>query len=175
MTHQFQTAGMVGRAIAFLIDLAIIGGISVAFLFFSMGKTPKNMESSGDDAPPSLMDKYQFFAYFEPIVLDPNRDIYIKRFVKNFPMQAAVGFLFIPWLFWGLMEGVSGGSIGKLVTGIRVRRKDGGKANIATCTVRFVAKIVSTLIIFIGYIIAFFDRKKQTLHDKVANTLVLKK
>lgn len=175
MTHQFQTAGMVGRTIAFLIDLVIIGGISIAFLFFSMGKTSKNMEASGDDAPPSLMDKYQFFAYFESIALDPHRDIYIKRFIKNFPMQGIVGFLFIPWLFWGLMEGISGGSVGKQVTGIRVRRKDGGKANVGICTIRFIAKIVSTLIIFIGYIIAFFDRKKQTLHDKVANTLVLKK
>ncbi|MFN3940312.1 MAG: RDD family protein, partial [Chitinophagales bacterium] len=157
------------------IDLVVIGAISIAFLFITMGKTPKNMESSGDDAPPSLMDKYQFFAYFEPIALDPHRDIYINRFIKNFPLQAAVGFIFIPWFFWGLLEGIMGGSIGKLLTGIRVRRKDGGKANVITCTVRFIAKIVSTLLLFIGYLIAFFDRKKQALHDKVANTLVLRK
>lgn len=175
MTHQFQTANIFRRGIAFIIDAIIIGGVSAGFLFLTMGKTPSTLKASGDEGRPSLMDDYQFFAYFEPIALDPHRDVYFKRFTKNYPAESAIGLLFIPWLFLGLMEGITGGSIGKLVTGIRVKRKDGGKANLLTTTIRFVAKIFSTLIFFIGYIIALFDRKRQTLHDKVANTLVLKK
>ncbi len=149
MTHQVQNANLIVRTIAYVIDMIIIGAIAAGFLFVTMGKTPKSIESSGDDAPPSLMDKYQFFAYFEPIAMDPQRDIYIRKFIRNYPMQAAVGFLFIPWFFLGLMEGIFGGSFGKLITGIRVRRKDGGKANLLTTSVRFIAKIVSTLIFFI--------------------------
>jgi uncharacterized RDD family membrane protein YckC len=175
MKHNTPTASIPVRFLAFVIDFLLMGTLIVAFLFISMGKSSPSLSSSGDDEPPTLMDKYQFFAYFEPIALDPHRDIYIRRFSKNFPVQGAIGFLVIPWLWFALMESVAGGSPGKLATGIRVRRKDYGKAGLGVTTVRFFAKILSTLIFFLGYIIAFFDRKRQSLHDKIANTLVVKK
>jgi uncharacterized RDD family membrane protein YckC len=34
--------------------------------------------------------------------------------------------------------------------------------------------IVSGAVIFIGYLWAFWDKNKQTWHDKVANTYVVK-
>ena len=175
MTHSTKTAPIPTRFISFVIDIVLMGALIVAFLFISMGKTPAKLSESGDDAPPSLMDKYQFFAYFEPIAFDPNRDIYIKRFVRNYPAQGAVAFILIPWIWFALMESRAGGSIGKLATGIRVRRKDYGKVNLEDTTIRLVGKLISTLIFFIGYLIALFDKKRQSLHDKIANTLVVKK
>lgn len=175
MTHNMKTASMPTRTLAFLIDALLMGAIVVGFLFVSMGKTPAKMKASGDDAPPSLMDKYQFFAYFEPIALDPNRDIYIRRFAKNYPMEGAVAFILIPWIWFALMESMFGGSVGKLATGIRIKRKDYGKAGIGITTLRLIGKYISTIILFLGYILAFFDRKSQALHDKVANTLVVRK
>lgn len=175
MTQPIQNANLFIRTIAFVIDFILIGILATLFLIISMGKTPQDLRVSEEGAPVSLMDQYQFFAYSVPIVLEPQRSIYIQGFLKNYPMQILIGIVIIPWFLLGFMEGVFGGSIGKLLTGIRVRRKDGGKASLAQTTIRFFAKIVSTLILFIGFIIAFFDRKKQALHDKVANTLVLKK
>ncbi|HAE14716.1 MAG TPA: hypothetical protein DCG24_10810, partial [Bacteroidetes bacterium] len=112
---------------------------------------------------------------FEPIAMDPNRDIYIKRFIQNYPAQGGVAFILIPWLWFALMESMFGGSIGKLATGIRVRRKDYGKAGLGVTTVRLIGKAISTLIVGLGYLLAFFDKKNQALHDKIANTLVVKK
>jgi uncharacterized RDD family membrane protein YckC len=90
-------------------------------------------------------------------------------------MEGAVAFILIPWLWFALMESMFGGSVGKLATGIRVKRKDYGKAGIGITTLRLIGKYISTIIVFLGYILAFFDRKSQALHDKVANTLVVKK
>jgi uncharacterized RDD family membrane protein YckC len=41
--------------------------------------------------------------------------------------------------------------------------------------VRNLSKVISTFILFIGYIMAGFTEKKQALHDMIAGTLVLKK
>ncbi|MGB4930346.1 MAG: RDD family protein, partial [Chitinophagales bacterium] len=130
---------------------------------------------SGDEGKPSLMDKYQFFAYFEPIALDPNRGIYFENFIKKYKMESLVGLFIIPLLYFVLLEGMSSATIGKFVTGIRVRRKDGGKISFITAFVRHMGRIVSTLIFMLGYLLAFIDSKRQTLHDKIANTMVLKK
>lgn len=175
MTHNYQTAAPARRVIAFLIDTLILGMVTFAFLFLTMGKTPEKLQSSGDEGRPSLMDKYQFFAYFEPMVMDETRDIYIENFLKKFSMEAAVGFFIIPFLYFVLLEGMSGATVGKRITGIRVRRKDGGKISIATAIIRHFGRIISTLIFMLGYLLAFIDGKRQALHDKVANTLVLNK
>ena len=175
MTIKNPYASISRRFIAFLFDTLGMAAVTSAFLFLSMGESPASFNESGDEGRPSLMDKYQFFAYFEPIALDNHRDIYIKNFVNHFRMEAAIGFLLIPMLYFVLFEGLWGGTIGKLITGIRVRRKDGGKINFVNAFVRFVGKIVSTLIFMLGYLLALFDKKRQALHDKVANTIVTKK
>jgi uncharacterized RDD family membrane protein YckC len=41
--------------------------------------------------------------------------------------------------------------------------------------IRNVAKIISSMILMIGYIMAGFTDKKQGLHDIIASTLVVKK
>lgn len=173
MTINNPYASISRRFIALFADTILLASVISAFLFVSMGKSPESFNESGDEGRPSLMDKYQFFAYFEPIALDNHRDIYIKNFVNHFKMEAAVGFLLIPMLYFVLFEGLWGGTIGKLVTGIRVRRKDGGKINFGNAFVRFVGKMVSTLIFMLGYVLALFDKKRQTLHDKIANTVIL--
>lgn len=175
MTHNFQTAPLAKRIIAFIIDMILVGLVVSAFLFVSMGKSPTKLKASGDEGKPSLMDKYQFFAYFEPIALDPNRGIYIENFIKKYKMEAAVGLFLLPLLYFAFLEGLIGASIGKLITGIRVRRKDGGKITLVTAVVRHLGRLLSMMIFMLGFLLAFIDGKRQTLHDKIANTMVLKK
>jgi uncharacterized RDD family membrane protein YckC len=62
---------------------------------------------------------------------------------------------------------------GKQMMRIRVVGKNGGRINAGQAAVRNLMKIVSTLLLFLGFIIAVFNDNKQALHDMVATTLVV--
>lgn len=175
MTITYPYAKISRRFLALIVDSFILAIVISSFLFISMGKSPPSFNESGDEGRPSLMDNYQFFAYFEPIALDNHRNIYLKNFVNHYRLHAIVGFLLIPMLYFVFFEGLFGGSIGKLIAGIRVLKKDGSKVNFAAAFIRFVGKAISTFILMLGYLFAFFDKKHQALHDKIANTVVIKK
>jgi uncharacterized RDD family membrane protein YckC len=81
---------------------------------------------------------------------------------------------FIPWLYYALFESSKKqATLGKMVLGIKVVTYDGGRISFGRATGRYFAKILSSLILMIGYIMAGFTEKKQALHDMVAGTLVV--
>ncbi len=172
MTNNFQTASIASRFVALLIDLIILGVFISAFLFVAMGRSE---EGAIDDEKPSLANDYQFIAYADGIVNGPNNMAFIESLIKKYPLPALIGLVLLPMLYYVLFEGLWGATIGKLLTGIRVRRKDGGRISFLTAFVRFIGRNISALILMLGYLLALFDRKHQALHDKIANTLVLKK
>jgi uncharacterized RDD family membrane protein YckC len=171
---------MLPRFIAFIIDLLLIAGVVSAFLFVTMGPVPEEMRTS-QEGQTSIADKYYFFAYVEPL-RDPAlwgdstflRSV-IPSMFKEFPAEMLLGCFVIPILFFALFDKLFGGSIGKLLTGIRVRKKEGGNISWGQALSRAIGKLISILIVFVGCIIALFDKKNQALHDKIANTLVVKK
>jgi uncharacterized RDD family membrane protein YckC len=98
--------------------------------------------------------------------------------------------------FYGLIEGITGRSPGKMLIGLRVVDEAGKPAPIGTLLVRYLIKQSSSLIGFIalfagahaldlvsqivawGIILGFFlvlTKSRQALHDKIAGTAVLRK
>lgn len=67
------------------------------------------------------------------------------------------------------------GSVGKLALGIIVTDTSGAKLDFTKALVRNLCKIISGMILLIGYIMAGLTEKKQALHDIIASTLVVKK
>lgn len=65
-------------------------------------------------------------------------------------------------------------TIGKMALEIRVIDTDGHRLSSQKAIVRYLGKIISAVILMIGYIMAAFDSKKQALHDKIATTYVIK-
>ena len=65
------------------------------------------------------------------------------------------------------------GTVGKMAIGIIVTDMDGQRITFARATGRHFAKIISGIILGIGYIMAGFTVRKQGLHDIIAKTLVL--
>lgn len=63
---------------------------------------------------------------------------------------------------------------GKMALGVRVLRADGSKMSVGRIIGRYFGKILSGLILAIGYIIAAFDDQKQALHDRICDTRVVK-
>jgi uncharacterized RDD family membrane protein YckC len=82
----------------------------------------------------------------------------------------------IALLYWALMESSKyQATVGKIALGLKVTDLDGNSLDFVKSLIRNVCKIISGMILFIGYIMAGFTEKKQGLHDIIAGTLVVKK
>lgn len=66
-------------------------------------------------------------------------------------------------------------TLGKMAVGIVVTDMNGGRISFGNATGRFFGKILSGLIIYVGFIMVAFTDKKQGLHDMMAGTLVVQK
>lgn len=66
-----------------------------------------------------------------------------------------------------------GQTLGMMVLSLRVIRTDGSQLTAGRAIGRYFALVLSFLIIFIGVILVAFDPRKQGLHDKIADTLVV--
>ena len=65
-------------------------------------------------------------------------------------------------------------TLGKKVLGLVVVDENGQRISLAKGIGRYFGKILSALIVLIGFIMVAFTEKKQGLHDMLAGTLVLK-
>jgi uncharacterized RDD family membrane protein YckC len=79
-------------------------------------------------------------------------------------------------LYYALLESSTWqGTLGKRALGLEVTDLEGRRISFGRATGRFFAKIISALILWIGFIMAGFTEKKQALHDMIAGTLVIRK
>lgn len=113
------------------------------------------------------------FAAFliDGIILGIISAILIFIFDQNLTTLAGV---IIGWLYYALQESSERqATLGKTVLGIYVTDTEGRRISFLRATGRHFAKILSGLILLIGYIMAAFTARKQALHDMIASTLVL--
>ena len=76
----------------------------------------------------------------------------------------------------GLMVGKYGATLGKMACKIKVVTADGGRVTYPRAFGRYFAKLLSSLICLIGYIMALFDKEeKRALHDRICSTRVVMK
>lgn len=66
------------------------------------------------------------------------------------------------------------GTLGKMAVGIKVGDENGNRISVLNALGRYLATILSTLVLLIGYLMVIWDDKKQGLHDKLAGTYVFK-
>ncbi len=79
------------------------------------------------------------------------------------------------WLYEALMESSSyQATLGKMMFGMKVTDLYGNRIDFMRATGRHFAKILSGLMLCIGFIMAGFTERKQGLHDMLAGTLVRK-
>lgn len=65
-------------------------------------------------------------------------------------------------------------TIGKALLNIKVTNLQGLPPSFQEVLVRNLSKIISTGMLFLGYFYLFLNKKQQTLHDHIAETLVIK-
>ena len=80
------------------------------------------------------------------------------------------------WLYFAILESSKWqGSLGKRALGIVVTDQTGNRISFSKATGRHFAKIISFIILLIGFLMVLWDEKKQGLHDKLAKTLVIRR
>jgi uncharacterized RDD family membrane protein YckC len=113
--------------------------------------------------------------------------IYLVLIVGGISTGGIVGFfigyfiayalaIILGWLYYALMESSSKqATLGKMALGIIVTDSQGQRVSFGRATGRHFGKIISGIILYIGYIMIAFTAKKQGLHDIIADCLVVMK
>jgi uncharacterized RDD family membrane protein YckC len=108
-----------------------------------------------------------------PVPYDAEGPFYLFGFafmLVNNPIS-----LIIRWLYFAMMESSSNqGTIGKMVMKLRVTDGNGQRVSLAKATRRHFGKLISGLLLGTGYFITLFTPRKQSLHDIMADCLVLR-
>lgn len=83
--------------------------------------------------------------------------------------------LIVGLAYFTLLWSSNGSSVGQMVVGIKVvDASTGAPVSQTQALVRAIGYIISAIPIYIGFIWAFFDPRKQGWMDKMANTLVVR-
>ena len=111
------------------------------------------------------------------LVLSAVNSIILLILGRVIPAQVGNFFgIVIGWLYYALMESsMRQATLGKMALGLMVTDLNGQKVSFARATGRHFAKIISALILFIGFLMAGFTSRKQALHDMLAGCLVVRK
>jgi uncharacterized RDD family membrane protein YckC/cytoskeletal protein CcmA (bactofilin family) len=76
--------------------------------------------------------------------------------------------------YGALMWKIKGTTIGGLVCGLKVVRRDGAELNWDTAIVRALGCFLSMVVAGLGFLWIVFDEDRQAWHDKIAGTLVVR-
>lgn len=152
-------AGFWLRFVAFIIDAIIVGSVQALLIvpiLGVMGLSIAGMDTSVQPTPEEMMP-------------------YFMALMSGLMMTMIISF-FISLVYFSLMESSKNqATVGKMVLGLKVTDMDGNQLNMGKAFLRNLGKILSQMIMYIGYIMAGFTDKKQALHDMIAGTLVVKK
>ncbi len=76
-------------------------------------------------------------------------------------------------LLYAWIEGKKGATPGKLACGLRVVDEHGDRIGFANAALRNIGKMLSLILLGIGFLMIAWDSKKQALHDKFAGAYVV--
>jgi uncharacterized RDD family membrane protein YckC len=80
------------------------------------------------------------------------------------------------WLYFAWFESSKYmGTPGKILLGLAVTDENGNRISLRKATLRYVSKLLTNVVFWIGFIAIAFSSKKQGLYDMIAHTYVIKK
>lgn len=101
-------------------------------------------------------------------------DLIVVVVIVALPVVTIAFFIPIAVAYFAGMWTWKGATIGGMLLGHKVVRTDGRPIELSVAFVRSVSSILSCLVGFLGCMWAGWDREKQTWHDKIAGTVVVK-
>lgn len=93
----------------------------------------------------------------------------------NFSLADIIGF-FLTSVYFVLLTYFNGQTVGKMILSIEVVKKEGDKLSVIDCIVREVfGRYLSSIIMYVGYLMIGPDKEKQSLADRICDTRVIYK
>lgn len=98
--------------------------------------------------------------------------------------DAAANGILLGWIFWGcvtwflnygILQGMAGGSIGKLALGLKVVNLDGSPLGIWKSLGRSLCYMVSAMPFYVGFLSIIWSKTSQCWHDLICDTVVIRK
>jgi uncharacterized RDD family membrane protein YckC len=144
-------AGFWLRFVAFVIDAMVITGCNFVVNPGYMG-----------------MVRYQYSYH--------NLEYSENMFAEMSLFRVTIIAVIIRWLYFTLLESSKWqATVGKKLLGLQVIDENGNCIGFGRANARYWSKIISAIILCIGFIMAGFTEKKQALHDIIAKTLVVRR
>ncbi len=115
-----------------------------------------------------------FFRRVAAALIDVIILVFVPGFVSNNNQTASAiaGILALAYETW--MIGMYGATIGKMVMKIRVVSESGKRIDYPTALVRTLSSYLSVAVFCLGILWVIWDIKRQSWHDKIAKTVVVK-
>ena len=147
------------RALAMLIDVILLAPV---FLFLNIRFLPPSREDLG--ATQQLASDQ--LTYTERQV--------VQTKLMNRAGQLIALVFFVSGIYYCLTEGSAlQGTIGKRLLRLRVTDMEGKRIGPGRALARYLARILSLMLWLVGFVMAAFTAKHQSLHDILTETLVL--
>lgn len=163
---KFKYAGFWRRVLAHFIDQIILGFISsiiiipimvfLGFGIFSRFNNSNGFQIENASFRPEELSYYEISLLISLVVV------------------ITIVSIIISWLYYALMESSrKQATVGKLILNIRVTTLSGERISFGRATGRYFAKILSSLILGLGYLVMLFSERKQTLHDMLSGCIII--
>lgn len=147
--------------------------------FSATTETPSESAASPPNIPPSTatsrvpeaftLPRAGFWERMGAAFLDVIIVAILSAFVGGLPL----GFLVALAYFAGLWAW-KGTTVGGIVLNLKVVRFDDQPVTFAVALVRGLASVLSVIVFFLGFLWIILDRDKQSWHDKIAGTVVVR-
>ena len=119
-----------------------------------------------------------FLGYAIPLIFSViwffNPNYFVHQY--SFPLATLLFGVLIKWLYFILLESSPlKATIGKLMIGLIVCDRNGERISIGQANKRYWGKLLSTMTLYVGFMLAGWTKKKRALHDIMADTVIIKK
>lgn len=153
------------RLVAWLVDVIIIGGISMILLLYLRRFIPL-----------AWLESPQLFLWPRRMPSPPYPPLFLfVPFILITPWFTGVGAASILFIYWTLCEGLGGQSLGKRLMGLRVANLEGGEAGLSRALVESLGKaFLLPLDMVIGLIIPEGVERRQRLFNYLSSTIVIR-
>lgn len=153
-TEEGQYAGFWIRFVAWFIDLIVVQIVTQP-IALAIGPSFQFEETGLDSGEPGS------FSYSFDI--DPTAAV----------IGGVIGIV-IPTVYYIVSFSRWGQTLGALAVSIKVQHPDGTLLSPALAAVRYIGTLISAMFLLLGYFWMIWDGRKQTWHDKFANSVVVK-